>query len=321
MPNLLSLEALEADRIYAQRQLETLPASPWGTTRLMWEQRLTEVTRQIEAMRVSVATSASVALIFDGLPVVGQGDIRLDFSADALTTYQKIISASLATLGDQKVAAKGKIKGAERSRLYIRDIVRGSMGFIIEELSPPQTDLFDTPLKQAVERATEFLTSLNTPSDDDFNSAIDAASPRLVGAVQKFAKVLKDGGATAKIVGAEQKLALGLEDVNRLSDRFTNVEVQEESITLNGVLLGVLPDSHDFELEVDGQDGVLKGSATDDLVAKYVADQAFKEQLLLKPVRAFLRYTRTLRNSKLLREQVMLENLEPRTEIENFGRF
>jgi hypothetical protein len=312
MANLLSIEALEADQVFALRQLESLPDSPWGTARLMWEQRLAEITRQIADMRVSAATSASVALIFDGLPVVGQGDIRLDFSTDALATYQKIISASLATLSAQEVAARGKIKGAARSKLYIRDIVRGSMGFIIEELSPPQTDMFNTPLKNAVEHATKFLTTLNTASEDDFNSAIEAAAPRLVIAVQKFTKVLKDGGATAKIVGAEHKLALGLEDVNRLSDRFTNVEVQEEVTTRQGVLLGVLPDSHEFELEVEGQDSVLKGSATDDLVEKYVADQAFKEQLLLKPVTAHIRYTRTFRKGKRLREQVMLENLEPR---------
>ncbi|RYC11779.1 hypothetical protein [Ciceribacter ferrooxidans] len=314
MANLLSIEALEADKAFAQRQLEILPANPWGTARLMWEQRLAELTRQIETAQVSTATCASVALIFDGLPVVGQGDIRLDFSTDALATYQKIIAASLATLNDQQIATKGKIKGAERSKLYIRDIVRGSMGFILEELSLPQTDMFDTPLKKAVERATGFLASLNTATDEDFNVTIDAAAPRLISAVQKFTKVLKDAGATAKIVGAEQKIILGLDDINRLSNRLTDVEVQEESVTLDGVLLGVLPDAQTFELEVKDRDGVLKGSATDDLVDKYVADQAFKEKLLLKPVKAFLRYTRTFRSSKLLREQVTLENLEPRLE-------
>lgn len=311
MPNLLSIEALEADKMFAQRQLETLPASPWGTARLMWEQRLAEVTRQIEEMRVSAATSASVALIFDGLPVVGQGDIRLDFSTDALSSYQKIVAASLASLNEEQVAARGRIKGAARSRLYIRDIVRGSMGFIIEELSPPQTDMFNTPLKNAVENATAFIATLNTPSDEEFVSAIDAAAPRLVLAVQKFAKVLKDGGATAKIVGSEQKLTLGLDEVNRLSDRFTQVDVQEETITVSGVLLGVLPDSHDFELRINGTEDILKGATTDDLVAKYVADVAFKEQLLLKPVKAFVRYTRTFRNGRLLREQILLENIEP----------
>ncbi len=321
MPNLLSIEALEADKAFAQRQLESLPDSPWGTARLMWEQRLNEISQQITDLRVSSATSASVAVIFDGLPVIGQGDIRLDFSTDALGTYQKIVAASLATLADEAVAAKGKIKGAKRSKLYIRDIVRGSMGFILEEISPPQSDLFNTPLKIAVENATAFLASLNTPSLDEFNSAIDAAPPRLVSAVQKFAKVLKDAGATAKIVGDDQKLALGLEDVARLSERFTTVDVQEESVTLNGTLLGVLPDSHEFELEVEGQDEIVKGAATDDLVSKYVADNAFKEQLLLKPVKAFLRYTRTYRGGRLLREQVMLENLEPQARTDYPARF
>jgi len=311
----MSLESLEANRAFTQRQLETVGDTPWGTVKLMWEQRLAEINRQIEAIRISVGTSASVALIFDGLPVVGQSDIRLDFSADALTTYQKIIAASLATLADQQIAIKGKIKGAERSKLYIRDIVRGSMGFILEELSPPQTDLFNSPLKNAVESATQFLSALNTPSEEDFNALIDSSAPRLVSAVQKFAKILKDAGATAKIVGSEHKLALGIEDINRLSDRFTNVDIQEETVTLAGVLLGVLPDSHDFELEVDGHEHVLKGAATDDLVTKYVEDQVFKEQLLLKPVKAYVRYIRTYRNNNLLREQVTLENLEPRNEV------
>lgn len=287
----------------------------------MWEQRLAEISRQIEETRASVATSASVALIFDGLPVIGQGDIRLDFSTDALSSYQKIVAASLAALSEQQVAIKGRIRGASRSKLYIRDIVRGSMGFILEELPPEQPDMFNTQLKDAVENATKFLESLNTASVEEFNAAIGEAEPRLVSAVQKFAKVLKDAGATAKIVGAEQKFSLGLEDVNRLSDRFTDVEVQEERITVAGVLRGVLPESHAFELEVEGRDGVLKGAVTDELVENYVADQGFTEQLLLKPVTAFVRYTRTFRASKLLREQVVLENLEPRIENEHFGRF
>lgn len=311
MANLLSIEALEADRAFAQHQIDNLPQNPWGTARLMWEQRLAELNRQIEAEKINSTKSASVALIFDGLPVVGQSDIRLDFSADALTAYQKIIAASLAILTDKQIAHKGKIKGSGRSKLYIRDIVRGSMGFILEEMSPSQDDMFNSPLKNAVENATMFLTALNTLSNEEFNSTIDSSEPRLVAAVQKFAKVLKDAGATTKIVGDEQKLSLSIEEVHRLSDRFTAVDIREESTIIDGFLLGVLPDSQNFELELVGADGILKGTATDELVEKYVTDQAFKEQLLLKPVKAHLRYTRTFRSGKMLREQVVLENLEP----------
>ena len=312
------MEALESDLAFVQRQLEALPASPWGTTRLMWTQRADEIRREMETVRGVAPITASVALVFDGLPVIGQDDIRLDFSSDALGSFQKIVTASLATLNDREVAAKGKVKGARQSKLYIRDIVRGSMGFLLEELSSAQADMFETPLKSAVDQATLFISSLNTATEEEFASAIDSASPRLVGAVQKFAKVLKGAGATAKIVGDDKRVELSLEDVKRLNDRFRNVTVHEENATLDGLLLGVLPDAHTFELEVQGQDGVLKGTASDDLVEKYVADQQFKDQLLLKPVRAHLAYTRTYRNGHLLREQITLENLEPRVAPVNF---
>jgi len=310
MPNLLSIEALEADRSFTQRQLAVAPESPWGTTRLMWEQRLNEINRQIEEMGVTRAASASVALIFDGLPVVGQGDIRLDFATEALGSYQKIVAASLATLEHQTISSRGKIKGAKKSKLYIRDIVRGSMGFILEELEPTQPELFSSPLKNAIEQATLFLASLNTPAMEEFNTAIDAAPPRLVGAVQKFAKVLRDAGATTKILGDEQKIALNFEEVKRLSDRFTTVEVKEEDGSVRGKLLGVLPDSHDFELAVDGGDGLIRGAISDELATRYIADPTFMEQLLLKPVLAHLKYTRTFRGGRMLREQVTLEYLE-----------
>src|SRR5690606_7745138 len=119
-------------------------------------------------------------------------------------------------------------KGAQQSKLYIRDIVRGSMGFLLEELSPPQVDMLETPLKSAVDQATVFISSLNAATDEQFETEIDSASPRLVGAVQKFTKVLKAGGATAKIVGDDKQVELSLEDVNRLNERFTSVTVQEE---------------------------------------------------------------------------------------------
>jgi len=321
MAKLLTIEALQSDLAFVQRQLETLPPSPWGTARLMWEQRAEEIGRQMKALQGASTVTASVALIFDGLPVIGQEDIRLDFSSDALGSFQKIVTASLATLNNQTVATKGKAKGAKQSKLYIRDIVRGSMGFLLEELAPQQADLFETPLKSAVDQATIFISSLRTANEEQFASTIDNAPPRLVGAVQKFAKVLKGAGATAKIVGDDKRVELSLDDVNQLNERFTTVTVHEESVTLAGVLLGVLPDSHTFELEVEGQEGVTKGAASDDLVEKYVTDQQFKEQLLLKPVKAHLVYSRTYRNGNLLREQITLENLEPRFVDQNFGRF
>ena len=96
MPTLLSIEALKADRRYVERQLAEVGDNPWATARHMWQTRLAEIDAQIAALSASSSNYASVALIFDGNPVIGSGDIRLDFTTDALDSYQKIISLALA---------------------------------------------------------------------------------------------------------------------------------------------------------------------------------------------------------------------------------
>jgi hypothetical protein len=80
-------------------------------------------------------------VIFDGNPVIGSGDIRLDFTADVLDRYQKLIAIVLASGIDADFPKRGPLPGAEQSRLFIRDIVHGSMGFILEEVAPAQHEL------------------------------------------------------------------------------------------------------------------------------------------------------------------------------------
>lgn len=315
MPTLLSIEALEADKLYVERQLAEAGESPWGTARLMWQSRLSEITQQIEALAAVRSNYASVAVIFDGNPVIGSGDIRLDFTADALDSYQKLVSLTLAArLAREELPQRGPLPGADQSRLFIRDLVRGSMGFILEEMVPDQREAFPTPLKDAVESTTQLLTTLSGGSDEDFEATLEGTQPRLVGAVQRFAKVLYEAGASTRIVGDERRLSLSTDDVGRLSRRLSEVEVEEEVGPVDGVLLGVLPDAREFELKPPGDDAAtIKGAISEDLALKYTGDAAFKERLLLQPVRAQIKVIRTSRNGRLVRERRILEALEPAT--------
>ncbi len=311
MPNLLSLESLESDRAFVEKQREKASSDRWGTSKTMWDQRLSDINQKIGELKSKPATHASVALIFDGLPVIGQGDIRLDFSTEALASYQKIVAASLAMQQDVEIAAKGRVKGAEKSKLYIRDIVRGSMGFILEELTGRQSDMFATPLKNAVEDSTKLIGSLSSADGEGFLEAIAETPPRLVGALQKFTKVLRDAGATTRIVGDVYKVSLGLAEINQLSERFSDVAVSEEQLLLEGVLLGILPDSREFELQLLESAGTLKGLVSEDLTLRYVTDAGFKEQLLLRPVKARLTLTKTARHGSVIKQQMVLEGLDP----------
>lgn len=312
MPILLSIETLEADKRYIEKQLAESDGSPWGTVRLMWESRLTEINQKIEKTTADVSNYASVALVFDGNPVIGSGDIRLDFATDALDSYRKLVASTFAVNRGVNLSERGRLPSGQRSQLFIRDIVRGSMGFILEEVPPEQTEMLPTQLKNAVEDTTRFITNLSVAADDEFELILERTQPRLVTAAQRFAKVLCEAGASAKLLGDERRLSLSIDDVARLSRRLDEVEISEESMVIDGVLLGILPDSLKFELRLpDESASTMEGAISDELGFKYTSDLAFKEQLLLKPVHAHIKFVRTTRNGRLMKERRLLEALEP----------
>lgn len=312
MPVLLSIEALEADRRYVERQIAEAGDSPWGTARLMWQSRLADIDQQIAALTAGRSNYASVAVIFDGNPVIGSGDIRLDFTTEALDSYQKVVALALASHNGVELSERGRLPAGDQARLFIRDLVRGSMGFILEELPGQQHEMLPTQLKEAVEDTTQLITNLSAASDAEFEATLAGTQPRLVAAVQKFAKVLFDSGASTRIVGDEQRLALSIDEVGRLSRRLGEVEVTEEVVPVDGVLLGVLPEARKFELKL--LDGTMEGAVSEDLAFKYTSDAAFKERLLLQPVRAQVKFVRTKRNGRLVKERRILEALEPTAE-------
>lgn len=312
MPVLLSIEALEADRRYVERQIAEAGDSPWGTARIMWQSRLADIDQRIAALSAGRSNYASVAVIFDGNPVIGSGDIRLDFTTEALDSYQKVVALVLASHNGVELSERGRLPAGDQARLFIRDLVRGSMGFILEELPGQQHEMLPTQLKEAVEDTTQLIANLSAASDAEFEATLEGAQPRLVAAVQKFAKVLFGAGASTRIVGDEQRLHLSVDEVGRLSRRLGEVEVTEEVVPVDGVLLGVLPEARKFELKLP--EGTMEGAVSEDLAVKYTSDAAFKERLLLQPVRAQVNFVRTKRNGRLVKERRILEALEPTAE-------
>jgi hypothetical protein len=309
------MEALEADRNFVQQQLDETDENPWATARHMWQTRLAEIEAQIAALSTAVSNYATVALVFDGTPVIGSGDIQLDFATDALESYQRLVSLALASqLSDGDLPERGRLPGTDKSRLFIRDLVRGSMGFILEEVAPEQTDMIPSQLKTAVESTTALVATFSGASDEEFESALRNTQPRLVGAVQRFAKVLHDAGASTRILGDQQKCTLSIQEVGRL--RLSDVLVVDEEVFIDGTLMGILPDSREFELRPSsGQVTMIKGSVADDLVSKYTVDAAFKNEFLLRTVRAKIKVIKTMRGGKVLQEKRVLEGLEQTTPL------
>ncbi len=312
MATLLSMEALEADRRFVARQLAETDDNPWGTVRLMWRNRLSEIDETIAQQALAHSNYASVAVIFDGEPVVGSRDIRLDFATNALDSYQKIVAlTAAANQASEGLPLRGAPPGANQSRLYIRDLVRGSMGFILEEVAPDQTEMVATNLKDAVENTTELLLRLSRGSEEEFETTLVNTQSRVVAAVQKFAKILRDAQASARIFGDRQKIALSINEVGRLSDRLSEIEVTEKDEMINGVLRGILPDSRKFELKPVGENSrTITGEISEDVFLKYTANIEFKERFLLQSVHARIKVIHTTRKGRQIRERRILEAMD-----------
>ena len=85
---------------------------------------------------------ASAALFFGGGPVIGARGIESEFAGSAVTKFQDIVAKVLAheTGG---LGQRGIVPNKGASTLHITNIVRGSFGFLLEEVQPHQQQLLE----------------------------------------------------------------------------------------------------------------------------------------------------------------------------------
>jgi hypothetical protein len=305
MATLLKGKALKDDLAFVEEQLRKFP-DPHDTVRFMWQQRRDDLKRQIATEDGSADNYAEVALLFHGAPVIGSDEIRLQFATRMLDNYQNFVSVLAAEKGGTELKAKGQVPNAFGSKLFIKDMLRGSVGFLLQEPPPTQASLVPTVLREAIEEATLALRDLSSTDPKQFQSRADSLSPRAMSAVKKIAKTLNEAGAEAKIVGADEELSLGQARVATLHSRLNEVEVLEHNEELTGVVLGIFPDRQQYEFRI-GEDGpVIYGSVSEDLDKHYLANPA---SILLKPVRARFLVLTKLRAGQIQNSEKILETL------------
>ena len=310
MPVSLTRDTLEEELRYVEQQAEAAQDDPWGTSVVMWKNRLADLRDQLTKLVGEPNAEASVALVFQGAPVIGERDIKLDFATVALDNYQKIVSLALAAQTDTDIENKGPVKSSEKSKLYIRDLVRGSMGFILEEKPSDQPSLMPTPLKIAVETTTKLLSDLSSTDAIQYEEAIDGVQGRMLLAVQKFSRTLANSAATAKIYDDQHRIDLDSNAISLLNGRLGDIEVREEPSTVTGVLLGILPDSHQFEILLSPSGEILKGTITDELAERYQTSTSVRD-LTLRAISGEILTVQTYRRGNMVKQQVFLEDVRP----------
>jgi hypothetical protein len=309
VPQILTRRNLEEDLAFVERQLEQL-RDPYDTIRLMWEQRRDALKEELGQVEAKPNTRANVALIFDGNPVRGSEDIRVDFATKALDNYQMIISSLMAERAGAEVRSRGKLPSAFSSKLFIRDMMRGSVGFILEEPSSDQSELVGTPLHDTVEEATRIFRDLSASENAAFEERVTALAPRTLDAIKKMAKVLHDAGAETTIVGDTEEFSLDQRTTASLYTRLNELEVTERSEKREGHLLGLFPERRQYEFRPSDGSPVFYGPVSEVLDTKYLSDPNYATSILLKSAIARFNVVSTLRGGVVKREQWILEDID-----------
>ncbi len=226
--------------------------------RLGLEARLEELQQTIAQLDPTKdELTASAALFFGGRPVIGARGIESEFAGAAVTKFQDIVAKVLAheTGG---LGQRGIVPNKGASTLHITNIVRGSFGFLMEEVRPQQ-QMMETPLKAAVDEATKLLDAFGESDEEQFRSAVETIDQRVLGTAREFFDLMRQSGATLRLVAGETDRSFGAEAVARAAERATSTTVEDTDETLQGQLAGVLPDAHQFEFRAGPDRGTIRG--------------------------------------------------------------
>jgi hypothetical protein len=255
-------------------------------------------------------TFASAALFFGGRPVLGSQGIESGFAGSAVGQFQDLVSMVHAhdTVG---LAERGTVPRRSSSTLHITNIVRGSFGFLLEEVRP-QLQIVDSSLKTAVDEATRLLMAFGEDDEEDFRSAVEEIDQRVLAASGEFFDLMRKSGATVRLVSGDTDRSFGSDVVARAVERARTTTVVDGDDIVRGQLAGVLPESHQFEFRAADERGTIRGKVDRDLTSHQLG--LFNKEYVNTNSRAKFKVKRVLRDQTVVREKYTLTGIEPDAE-------
>ncbi|WP_348631800.1 DUF3606 domain-containing protein [Mesorhizobium sp. M4B.F.Ca.ET.172.01.1.1] len=278
-------------------------------TRLSLESRLEELDAQISAeSEEPAATYASAALFFGGRPVVGSKGVEAEFGAGAVATFQDLVAKVLAK-NTSGLGVKGPVANKAAAAMHITNIVRGSFGFLLEEVRD-QAQLMDTHLKEAVEDASKLLDVFGEADEERFQATVADADQRIIATAREFFELMRQHGATLRMVAGESEFHFGSDAVARGAERASGTSIEEDEVDLNGQLAGVLPSAHQFEFRAGGD--ALKGKVDPSWTAADL--ERWNRELVGVDATMRASVKRVLRHGQIARENYVLKALTSRND-------
>lgn len=263
----LEKEALVADREEVARILDTIPEDD-VLGRMSFESRMAEIEESLRTLDAARTMIGQVALLFGGAPTHGSRSIDATFASSVLKTYQELISKRIATEEVGELGARGPIPLHAQTSLAITDVVRGSVGFVLEEVTINDT-LAETAVKHAIDDITGIIRGAASEQDDDFERAVESLAPRVLMSLKDFFVTLDEGDATLRIVDDAHDQALDSNAIRRGRRRVEATEIEEHpNEVVIGRILGLFPHARRFEIQLENGE-VIHGTVSSGVSPRY----------------------------------------------------
>lgn len=306
----LERQALLADQAAVRRILADIPDSdPPG--RLSFSSSLEAIERRLAELDSTTRTAGLVALMFGASPVFGARAIDTPCTSSALRTLQDLVTRMVAGEEGGKPASPGRLPLYSEASLAITDIVRRSVGLVLQE-SAPSEQLPDTVVKSAIDQVADMMIATGSESDAQFEAAVESLDSRLLGSLAEFFRALDGADASLRILAGNRDVLLPLSAIRRGRYRVDATEIKdEESDQIVGELLGLLPQSRRFELRRVGTGEILKGAVAAAAACAYLGLIDTADQLPVgRRWRTRMRIREMRRNKEPRRSYTLMALLE-----------
>lgn len=276
--------------------------------RFSLESRLRELEATVAELEAEdVAPTASAALFFGGAPVIGARGIESDFGGTAVSRFQDLVAKVHAhdTVG---LGQRGVVPNRALSALHITNVVRGSFGFLLEEMTEQQ-QLMETPLKAAVDEASRLLEAFGEPDEETFRAAVSEIDDRVLDTAREFFNLMQQRGATLRLVVGDHDASFGSDDVARAVERATSTTLEDVTESIEGQLIGALPEAHQFELRRQDTGDTIRGRIDKSFTVENLI--LFNKTMMNVNAEATINVRRVFKNGEIVKENYTLVALAP----------
>jgi hypothetical protein len=260
--------------------------------RIGFESRLEVARKKLAEIDATEERQASIALYFGGEPVVGSRGIQAEFGATVISTYQDLIAKVWATLAGGNISLRGQIRNKDAAQLHITNLVHGSFGFLLEELDQDGDPLFTSPLKEAADKATECMVQFADEDEQPFIKLTEEINPRVFTSIRDFFRPIHRANAVFRLVEGDVDQSFDRQAVERAYNRAEATEIDDQDMTVEGELIGVVPYARRFEFRTHPGNELVSGKVAQSFGQSYL-ERMHQEQLVGRRWQAVLRRRET----------------------------